>query len=182
MVTIYRCPPKKGALGQAGWEFARGPTKEQKEQLSLTHTRHTNICAGIHTTAHTQTKPVYCCPRALFFFAERAAILQDSQIGETHLSLMLVSQAEKQMAKSSHMSLKLCMTIRVCAFVETQHSEMNDLVNDVSFTSPVYKRSHFTETSLVCVSVSSFYDPLRVPPGLVNTEDHLIDPFKADTA
>lgn len=75
-MTIQRCPLKKGAFGQAGWGIARGPTKEQKEQLSLTHTLHTNICAGtqtntcawtctcrVHTQTHThsQTKPVYCC-------------------------------------------------------------------------------------------------------------------------
>lgn len=66
-MTIQRCPLKKGAFGQAGWGIARGPTKEQKEQLSLTHTLHTNICAGTQTNTcawtctcrvHTQTHTV----------------------------------------------------------------------------------------------------------------------------
>lgn len=69
--TIYHQALKKGAFGQAGWECARGPTEEQKEQLSLTHSLHTNVHAGTQTKtrpcrlhAWPQNKAVHCSPRA----------------------------------------------------------------------------------------------------------------------
>lgn len=69
--TIYHQALKKGAFGQAGWEFARGPTEEQKEQLSLTHSLHTNVHAGTQTKtrpcrlhAWPQNKAVRCSPGA----------------------------------------------------------------------------------------------------------------------
>lgn len=58
-------------LDRLDGNLPRGPTEEQKEQLSLTHSLHTNVHAGTQTKtrpcrlhAWPQNKAVHCSPRA----------------------------------------------------------------------------------------------------------------------
>lgn len=115
-------PQRKERLDRLDGDFAWSPTKKQKEQLSLTHTLHTNTRAGTQTKGMymdtfmqsartcTQTKPVYCCLRA-HFYRERKNRMGT---GEAHEAKALISPPHTsctvwQVEKTSHASLKLCM-------------------------------------------------------------------------